>query len=213
MGIKNKIVSRTITPKPLRKNVAISTVHGRPIIDVIRPGSLSKLADPTTRPTILNTDVLMHDPMIVPIGDSHLSDSQPSSTIVHSDVRAEAGSESLDDNTGERRVAMSREWPDAHPAEMINHSIALGETDLSKSTVNITCETAPSQVDITAQDELDALVAKKTFFLPIESVKKRRLLFWGLIMIIILAAFCVDIAMDTGSIRISGIQPITHFFR
>jgi hypothetical protein len=63
--------------------------------------------------------------------------------------------------------------------------------------------------------ELQKLVDNKQYFLPINSVEKRRskqVVVIGILLSLILIVAWVDIALDAGLIEINGVKPITHFF-
>ncbi len=94
-------------------------------------------------------------------------------------------------------------------ADNADGDVATPQTVLDK-------EAARLEADAKAQDELDTLVDQKTYFLPINSVEKRRskhVFIFGVILIVILAAAWLDVAMDAGFISLPGVQPITHLFR
>jgi hypothetical protein len=63
--------------------------------------------------------------------------------------------------------------------------------------------------------EVQTLVDSKTYFLPINSVERRRtkhFVIAGVLISIILAVAWVDVALDAGLVRIGDVQPLTHFF-
>lgn len=69
------------------------------------------------------------------------------------------------------------------------------------------------------QDKHDAAIQKmvdnKQYFLPINSVEKRRskrVFVLGAIVSVLLILLWVDIALDASLIEIQGIKPVTHFF-
>lgn len=69
------------------------------------------------------------------------------------------------------------------------------------------------------QAEHDAAIQKlvdgKKYFLPINSVEKRRtkrVVVLGLLLSLVLALAWLDVALDSGIVKIDGLQPVTHFF-
>jgi hypothetical protein len=65
------------------------------------------------------------------------------------------------------------------------------------------------------EEAVQKLVDSKQYFLPINSVEKRkskRFVALGIILAVLLAVAWADIALDAGLIQINGIKPVTHFF-
>jgi len=76
-------------------------------------------------------------------------------------------------------------------------------------------EAAELEAMAKAQDELDTLVAEKTYFLPINAVELRRskhVAIFGTLSIVLLALVWANIALDAGFITIPGVNPVTHLF-
>jgi hypothetical protein len=78
-----------------------------------------------------------------------------------------------------------------------------------------------AQAEATAKAEADhdagvqKLVDSKQYYLPINSVEKRktrRFIVLGLLVVILLALAWADVALDAGLIHVDGVQPLTHFF-
>lgn len=86
---------------------------------------------------------------------------------------------------------------------------------------------APNQaLDVARRKEEDAkstrlaeqekIIDSKQYFLPIDAVEKRRGLerfILLLVVVILLALIWLDIALDAGILRISGVHALTHFFK
>jgi hypothetical protein len=68
----------------------------------------------------------------------------------------------------------------------------------------------------TAHDaSVQKLIDSKKYYLPVNSVEKRRtqrFVILGIILSILLVVAWADIALDAGLIQISGVKPVTHFF-
>lgn len=76
-------------------------------------------------------------------------------------------------------------------------------------------EAAELEASAKIQDELDTLVDQKAYFLPINTVERRRskqVAIVGLLVILVLGMLLVDIAMDAGFVTIPGLKPLTHLF-
>jgi hypothetical protein len=88
-------------------------------------------------------------------------------------------------------------------------------------------EAAPSKEDNAKQEEaeatkqaghqaaIDKLADSKQYYLPINTVEKRRskrFVAIGIILSLLLILAWADIALDAGLIHLSGIKPLTHFF-
>lgn len=90
--------------------------------------------------------------------------------------------------------------------------------------------TAPRKTDIKVPDndpdhtaklqaeqhaKLEKLIESQRYYLPIDSVEKRRakrFVLLGLVLSILLILAWVDIALDAGLIHIDGLRPVTHLF-
>ena len=76
-------------------------------------------------------------------------------------------------------------------------------------------EAAELEASAKIQDEIDTLVDQKAYFLPINTVERRRskqVAIVGLLVILVLGMLLVDIAMDAGFVTIPGLKPLTHLF-
>jgi len=95
-----------------------------------------------------------------------------------------------------------------------------GSSDTTEASDNPATKTT-QQIDaeLTKQTEHEAAVQKlidnKQYFLPINSVEKRktkRFVALGILLSLVLAVAWVDIALDAGIIQLNGVKPVTHFF-
>lgn len=76
-------------------------------------------------------------------------------------------------------------------------------------------ETAQLEAAAKKQAELDQLAESREYFLPINSVERRRsklVTLLGVILIVALGLLLVNMMLDAGFIRIPGVRPLTHFF-
>lgn len=81
----------------------------------------------------------------------------------------------------------------------------------------------PAPADLQAEEakraEHEAAIQKladsKQYYLPINSVEKRRtkrVVLLGVVLSIVLVAAWLDIALDAGLVQVDGLKPVTHFF-
>lgn len=76
-------------------------------------------------------------------------------------------------------------------------------------------EAAEAEKQAAHDAEIQKLADDKKYFLPINTVEKRktkRFVILGIVLSIILAVAWVDVALDAGLIHLGGIKPVTHFF-
>lgn len=76
-------------------------------------------------------------------------------------------------------------------------------------------EEAPDAKTKKHEAMVQELVENKQYFLPINSVEKRRskrFVILGILLSVVLALAWVNIALDAGLIEINGLKPVTHFF-
>jgi hypothetical protein len=62
---------------------------------------------------------------------------------------------------------------------------------------------------------IEKLIEDKTYFLPINSVEKRRarrFVVLGILLSLVLVVAWVDVALDAGLIKLGNVKPVTHFF-
>ncbi|HWB39382.1 MAG TPA: hypothetical protein VG604_04075 [Candidatus Saccharimonadales bacterium] len=115
--------------------------------------------------------------------------------------------------------------PDSPKSETKAEIVPAGEGEGTEKTEDE--KPKDKQLDPVAAEEADAakraeheaavqkIVDSKQYFLPINSVEKRRtkhLLIGGFIIIVLLAAAWLDFALDAGLVHIQGLHPLTHFF-
>ncbi|HSW85521.1 MAG TPA: hypothetical protein VLF79_02835 [Candidatus Saccharimonadales bacterium] len=94
------------------------------------------------------------------------------------------------------------------------------ENQIDKSTSEIAdAEQAKAAAEVEAQakkdEAIDKLAETKQYYLPIDTVEKkrsRRVVALGIFLSLLLIVAWADIALDAGLIKIEGIKPVTHFF-
>jgi hypothetical protein len=122
------------------------------------------------------------------------SDSSPASQGAPADDKAATEESKATDTPADSGAA-----PEAPPSE-INPDAA---------------EAAKLEAEAKKQAELDKLVEEKTYFLPINSVERRRsklVSLLGILLILALGALLLDLMLDAGFVKLGGLQAVTHFF-
>ncbi len=88
------------------------------------------------------------------------------------------------------------------------------DEDKTKSKSAEEVDAAEAEKQAAHDTEIQKLVDEKKYFLPINTIEKRktkRFVLLGIILSLILALAWVDIALDAGLIQLGGIKPVTHF--
>jgi hypothetical protein len=93
------------------------------------------------------------------------------------------------------------------------------ETDTEEAPASKEDSAKQEEAEATKQAEhqavIDKLAAAKQYYLPINTVEKRRskrFVAIGILLSLLLILAWADIALDAGLIHLSGIKPLTHFF-
>lgn len=113
------------------------------------------------------------------------------------------------------------EEPKETPAD--NPDEESGEETVEKSVDDKSSSDKTRQAEVEAEAEEEAqrqavlqkLTENKKYYLPINSVEKRKakhFVILGLLMAVILAAAWADVALDAGLVHIDGVKAPTHFF-
>ncbi len=231
------------TKKPTSAAPQSAALTGAPrIVDVAHPNQLPA-ADATARPLIVSNRVVLRDPMVTakpePVKARTVSpeqSSQPSdqAVAVSPEVAATSSVDTdADGMTGPSiPVAAKPNTSTEHSKPRIMPSGQIVDTPVndpkptSTSDANVddesialetkaTRDEAALAADAKLQDELDGLVEKKQYFLPINAVEKRRsqhIFIFGTILILVLGLAWLNIAMDAGFVSVPGVRPVTHLF-
>lgn len=226
--VKKKTMSQNDKPK------AKSTKR---IIDVAHPGKTAPSA--TSRPVIVTNRPILKDPMMA----DNTAEEPDTSTAPKtgkakleplqepSDVSDKKTPEEMADEPAEAASSPKTKEPaetdDDQPStendeteETDDESVAQPSDDEeSKDVAEQTAEEIDAS-EIEAQAKHDAAIEKlvdsKQYFLPINSVEKRRtkrFAIVALLLVIIVVVVWIDIALDAGLIKLGGVQPVTDFFK
>lgn len=222
-------------PTKKEKN-STSDTPGPMIFDVAKPGSQTA-SSATSRPVIVSNRPIMHDPMVT-TSSIDIPQEEPASPIATKIVlKPLSGSQ---DSLSEKETAMDGIIPvpattapkqDAvlpaekpaspsskksvdEPAEP-EPDAETGSDVLDMDKTQLQKETAALEAEAKRKEELDKIVEEKTYFLPINSVEKRRskqVFAVGVIVSILLGLLWLNLALDSGIITIDGLKPLTDIF-
>ena len=175
----------------------------RPISDVAEPGKSAATA--TSKPVLVSNRPLIKDPMVVE--DDANDDAKQSPAITKGSSKKiqplDSSPKPLDD---EESV------PVEPPSEAEKETETEEQLKPKKLEDNEAAEAA-RQAERDAN--LQKIVEAKTYYLPINTVEKRktkRFVVLGILLSILLIIVWLDVALDAGLIQIDGISPLTHFF-
>lgn len=211
---------------------------GKPIIDVAHPGKSAP--SQTSKPVIITNRTILKDPMMVETSDDKPSEKSVKSTAptltpaaakaaldepTEAPVQAEAPAESAPEPAPKPKPVPEPE-PEAKakpepekPEKAEEPEAPAEETPVEAENTGPVEDAAAAEAAEKAAAEHDATVQKlvdsKQYYLPINSVEKRRsrrFVLLGVLVAILLALAWVDIALDAGLLHINNVQPLTHFF-
>lgn len=201
--------------KPI-KPAAKSTT---PIIDVARPNESAPSA--TSIPVIVNNRPILRDPMMA--GDSDKADNVNQKLASVSTKINIQPSSSEDIEIPEPKPEPEVVEPKPEPA--IDEELTTEAVDRSENSIvadnqsEHKNETDNEVIDTQEQAKHDAeifeIVESKRYYLPINTVEKRRnkrFVAIGIFVSILLVLIWVDVALDAGLIKIGGLKALTHIF-
>ncbi|MDB5181576.1 MAG: hypothetical protein JWP13_339 [Candidatus Saccharibacteria bacterium] len=209
------------------------------VFDVSKPGKT--MAAATGRPVIVSNRPIMQDPMVSAqvTAESDTSGRGSSKVVIKplsgeeegqtadSEVRAVASEPSKDLEEKSDDSEKSEETAEAAKAEPKVPEKPDAESDTTDDTAqdgtpaldgaNTSTSKEAAELEATAKqlEEIDKLTESKDYFLPINSVEKRRskiVTILGLVLIIVLGLLLINLLLDVGVISIDGVRPVTHFF-
>jgi type IV secretory pathway VirB10-like protein len=211
-------------------------------MDVAHPGKSAPSAN--SKSVILSNRPLLKDPMVVddtalkpaaqplsaPAPADTAAEPPKSPTIAELAEAANAGSQPLapadepkpegkpeKPETAETDKPESDKPKDDGPADKKPETEADAETEETPASKddNAKQEEAAATKQAEHQAAVDKLADSKQYYLPINTVEKRRskrFVAIGILLSLLLILAWTDIALDAGLIKISGIKPLTHFF-
>ena len=198
-----------------------------PIVDVAQPGKSAPSA--TSKSIIVSHKPMVSDPMVVDDKSRSQLTNTPMLRLSVSDevtvdkpeepTESVAPAEQIDVKGATPTEPVEASKPD-EPAEPAEPTDTPGEADKPVAGTTKTKDpAADAQAEIAKQAEHDTtiqqLIDSKDYFLPINVVEQRRsrrIVILGIILSLVLVVVWVDIALDAGLIKISGVKAVTHFF-
>lgn len=117
------------------------------------------------------------------------------------------------DEVSPEEPAATAKPEDTKPAESVPDDIGLSADPTSDE--KAAAQTKEQEAAAKQQAELAALTESKEYFLPINSVERRRsklVALLGIILILALGLLLVNLMLDAGFISIPGVEPLTHIF-
>lgn len=187
-----------------RKNVPAGNADQRadaspndPLLELKKPDTIAK---PSKLPTIAE------------LAEAANADSQPLSPIV---VDADPKTDDPEKPKEKTNNKPEPETPKDNEPEKEKPENDTDEKVLPTKEDNAKQEEAEATKEAEHQASIDKLADSKQYYLPINTVEKRRsrrFIALGIILSLLLAVAWIDIALDAGLIQLHGIKPLTHFF-
>jgi hypothetical protein len=155
------------------------------------------------------------EPAVKPVDDS--SKTAESSTSAESEKKPEPPTPPAPNAATEAVPAAPQESEKPAQAETSAEN-ATDEEDKSggDQAAEVANQEAAAEAEQTKHDEsMQKLIDGKQYFLPINSVEKRRtkrFVMLGVVLALLLAVAWVDVALDAGLVQFGNLKPVTHFF-
>ncbi len=196
----------------MTKSIKLTT----PIIDVAKPNESAPSA--SSIPVIVNNRPLLRDPMMsanVPDAGKPAQEASKLSfvtkiniqPVVSDDIKTEVSEVSKP--TDEEPSADIESGPDLPETGILSSDDTIGPQDgEAKAAIE-------NEIAVKQDAELQDLVDSKKYFLPINTVQKRRtkrFVAIGFGITILLVFIWVDVALDAGLIHVGGLKALTHIF-
>lgn len=186
--------------------------EAKPIEDVARPGKSAPAE--TSKPVIVTNRPIIKDPMVVE--DKTEAPAEPTTAKIAGSSRIKLQPLTPETPEPEPEPEKTDDGP-AEPEPETETETTESEADEGDKGTSPDLAAAEKEAAEAAKrdTELQKLVDSKRYFLPINSVEKRRskrFVALGIVLSLLLLAAWVNIALDAGLIEIPGIKPVTHFF-
>ncbi len=188
----------------------------KPITDVAHEGQSAPSS--SSRPLIVTNRPILRDPMISKDNQSQSNEKvkevvskvsrerklQPPGTSVPAQTKQ--AQDKQKPKTEAKKVAPPDEPPETEPSSDTPTGSVKAKVPEAAATANKEAEHG---------SEVQKLIDSKRYFLPINTIEKRRskrFVALGILLSLLLIIAWGDIALDAGLIRLQGIKPLTHFF-
>ncbi len=186
-----------------------SSKKSKPIADVARPNTSAPSA--SARPVIVTNRPILKDPMVIDKDDPPAKDDSAANTVTVKVVPATENKPAEDAKPAESKELTKTPVP---PADDTPRS-GFNDEEPAKPAADAAEQEAAEAAQAEHDTAIQKLVDSKQYFLPINTVEKRkskRFVALGIILSVVLALAWADIALDAGLIQINGVKPLTHFF-
>ncbi|HVW23193.1 MAG TPA: hypothetical protein VHB51_01780 [Candidatus Saccharimonadales bacterium] len=198
--------------------MADSKKNIKPIVDVAHPGKSAPAG--TSKPVIVTNRPILQDPMVVTQEGS--KPEEDSGTPVSVKTTAPTLKPTEDKAKAEPKLESTpKAEPESDPDEI--------KSPATDGSLDDAADDKPRDPEAEAAAEADAEAAEKTktdetvqklvdskqYYLPINSVEKRktkRFIALGVLLAVVLAVAWADVALDAGLVHLGNIKPVTHFF-
>jgi hypothetical protein len=207
------ITNRTILKDPMM-------VDGEPEASEKVPAKSVKATAPTLSPSTAKAALTKNDTPEEPPAPIAEESKKPEPAKnpepdTEPETKPDEEPEAKPEPAAEPEEASEPEQPESDPeAETESEEKTEKDTTAMPSSLEAQAEAA-AKAEADHDAGVQKLVDSKQYYLPINSVEKRktrRFVVLGLLVVILLALAWADIALDAGLIHVDGIQPLTHFF-
>ena len=189
-----------------------------PIIDVARPNESAPSA--TSISVIVNNRPILRDPMMVAAIDTSADEpDRIASVSTKINIQPSENKNEIKNEELVTEVAEPKTDPlvqEEQTAKTVDHSensiVADNQSDNKNELDDQIIET---QEQAKHDAEISEIIESKRYYLPIDTVEKRRtkrFVLIGASVSILLILIWIDVALDAGLIKLGGLKAVTHIF-
>ena len=189
-----------------------------PIIDVARPNESAPSA--TSISVIVNNRPILRDPMMVAAIDTSADEpDRIASVSTKINIQPSENKNEIKNEELVTEVAQPKTDPlvqEEQTAKTVDHSensiVADNQSDNKNELDDQIIET---QEQAKHDAEISEIIESKRYYLPIDTVEKRRtkrFVLIGASVSILLILIWIDVALDAGLIKLGGLKALTHIF-
>lgn len=202
--------------------------NSKQIMDVARPGTSAPSA--TSKPVLVSNRPMLKDPTLTKETEqaSDVPDKENSS---HGPEKGQMVVKPLEPTEDKSIVTKDDEksaepvtepTADATPSQPVATDDTIETRDSLETEEESPAQQTDAEADAAAKAlakhdaDIEKLVESKRYYLPINAVndqKTKRFIIMGAVLSLILIVVWLDIALDAGLIKLSGIKAVTHFFQ
>lgn len=210
----------------------------KPIIDVEHPGKSAPSGN--SKSVIVNSRPLLKDPMVVTdnaavMPDKESAQDQPAKTKSLDIATPQPATELLLETEAPDETAEQTTKPEPEPEKVVEPPPSAAPADEPEAAPEPQPEAveddeekdqplakgSAQQLEAEAataakhQADVEKLADSEQYYLPINTVEKRRsrrFVAIGIILSLLLVVAWADIALDAGLVHVNSVKPVTHFF-